>query len=160
MLCGCVGLTRGQLDALQTGGCRSVEAVCARTGAGSVCGGCVPLIRRMLAEPDAGPDAGPGAATPSGAAEDEVDLDVLEARLDELRHVDGARSLVGPGAGGRSLRIVGRTHAGRRPLFGQPDRADAVGRGDGDRHDGAHLRGADRAALARGEGPAGRRGAP
>ncbi|MBK9756387.1 MAG: DUF2236 domain-containing protein [Nannocystis sp.] len=50
----------------------------------------------MLAEPDAGPDAGPGAATPSGAAEDEVDLDVLEARLDELRHVDGARSLVGP----------------------------------------------------------------
>ena len=88
LLCACVGLQRGELDALQAGGCDTLAALCARTGAGSLCGGCLPLIRRLVDEPAA------DRAAP--AADDEVDLDALEARLDELRQVDTARSLVGP----------------------------------------------------------------
>ena len=86
LLCGCVGVTRADLHVLQKTGCNDVAAVCARTGAGSVCGGCVPLIRRLMTDPGA----------EAARASDEVDLAGLEASLDELRHVDGARSLVGP----------------------------------------------------------------
>lgn len=85
LLCGCVGVTRGEVDALPTSA-RTLEAVCARTGAGSVCGGCVPLLRRLLADP----------AAEAPAAADEVDLAALEERLDELRHVDGTLSVIGP----------------------------------------------------------------
>lgn len=106
LLCGCVGLTRGELGELQAAGCAAVEAVSARTGAGSVCGGCVPLIRRLLADP----------TSEAARASDEVDLAGLEASLDELRHVDGARSLVGPESMtwtvfGESVAILGGARA-------------------------------------------------
>ena len=106
LLCGCVGLTRADLKALQTTGCNEYQAVCARTGAGSVCGGCTPLIRRILSDP----------AAEAAKADDEVDLDGLEASLDELRHVDGARSLVGPDSAtwtvfGESVAILGGARA-------------------------------------------------
>ncbi|WAS91264.1 cyclic nucleotide-binding domain-containing protein [Nannocystis punicea] len=106
LLCGCVGLTRADLQVLQGTGCDSAEAVCARTGAGGVCGGCVPLVRRLLADP----------ATEAPAAADEVDLDGLEASLDAPRHVDGARSLVGPESAtwsvyGESVAILGGARA-------------------------------------------------
>ncbi len=106
LLCGCVGLTRGELGVLQAAGCAAVAAVSARTGAGTVCGGCVPLIRRLLADP----------ASEAARASDEVDLAGLEASLDELRHVDGARSLVGPESAtwtvfGESVAVLGGARA-------------------------------------------------
>ena len=87
LLCGCLGLTRAELDALPADDRGSVAAVCRRTGAGSVCGGCVPLIRRIVADPS---------AEAPRALPDEVDLAAFEARLDEQRHLDTSRSLVGP----------------------------------------------------------------
>ena len=86
LLCGCLGLTRADLDALPAEDRGSVEAVCVRTGAGRVCGGCVPLIRRLLVDP--------GAEAPRGA--DEVDVAGFEALLDERRNLDAQASLVGP----------------------------------------------------------------
>lgn len=90
LLCGCVGVTRRELTVLQGQGCASLEAVCARSGAGSVCGGCVPLLRRLLEDPTA------EHAPPKDRTRDEVDLESFEARIDELRHVDSASSLCGP----------------------------------------------------------------
>ena len=87
LLCGCLGLTRAELDALPADDRGSLAAVCRRTGAGSVCGGCVPLIRRIVADPSA--------EAPRGL-HDEVDLASFEARLDSQRHLDTSRSLVGP----------------------------------------------------------------
>ncbi|MDC0670489.1 oxygenase MpaB family protein [Nannocystis radixulma] len=106
LLCGCVGLTRADLQVLQGTGCNDVAAVCARTGAGGVCGGCVPLVRRLL--------AAHGSEAAAGA--DEVDLDGLESSLDELRHVDRSRSLVGPESAtwsvyGESVAILGGARA-------------------------------------------------
>jgi len=87
LVCGCVGLTRAELARLQTAGAADADAVGARCGAGTVCGGCAPLIRRLL-------DDGAGKAPARHA--DEVDLDAFEARLDGLRRVDTSRSLCGP----------------------------------------------------------------
>lgn len=87
LVCGCVGLTRADLTGLQTSGCTDVEKVGARCGAGTVCGGCVPLVRRLL-------DDAAGRAPERYA--DEVDLDAFEARLDGLRRVDTSLSLCGP----------------------------------------------------------------
>ncbi len=87
LLCGCLGLTRAGLDALPPDDRGSLEAVRRCTGAGSVCGGCVPLIRRIVTDPSA--------EAPRGLA-DEVDLAAFEARLDAQRHLDTSRSLVGP----------------------------------------------------------------
>ncbi|NPU92700.1 MAG: NAD(P)/FAD-dependent oxidoreductase [Gammaproteobacteria bacterium] len=46
-VCQCMGVTRGRLsDALEQG-CLSAEALSARTGAGTVCGSCKPLLRDL-----------------------------------------------------------------------------------------------------------------
>lgn len=103
LVCGCVGLTRAELARLQASGCGDLEAVGARCGAGGVCGGCVPLMRRLMAD-----GAGPGPER----YPDEVDLDAFEARLDGLRHVDTSRSLCGPET--VTWRVYGETVA----LFG------------------------------------------
>lgn len=56
-VCNCTGVTRGQLEAAPGRGCRSVEALCAETGAGSVCGSCRPLLSEL-----SGADALPAVA--------------------------------------------------------------------------------------------------
>lgn len=88
LLCGCVGLTRRDLSAAADAGCRGVEEVTTRTGAGSVCGSCVPLVRRLL-------DGAEETPAHSGRA-DEMSLDEFEARLDEVRDVDTRAALLGP----------------------------------------------------------------
>jgi CRP-like cAMP-binding protein/uncharacterized protein (DUF2236 family)/bacterioferritin-associated ferredoxin len=86
LVCGCLGLTRSDLEREQAAGCTSIAALTARTGAGGVCGGCVPLMQRLL-----------GTAQQTASAHpDEVDLDAFEARLDGLRHIDGTKSLSTP----------------------------------------------------------------
>jgi CRP-like cAMP-binding protein/uncharacterized protein (DUF2236 family)/bacterioferritin-associated ferredoxin len=85
LMCGCVGLTRGELAQVQASGGSTLALVRERTGAGSVCGGCVPLLQRVLV----------GDASGASYA-DEVDTEAFEVRLDGLRHVNTARSLLGP----------------------------------------------------------------
>lgn len=46
-VCQCTGVTRGQLSGALAQGCGTVEALCARTGAGGVCGSCRPLLARL-----------------------------------------------------------------------------------------------------------------
>ncbi|MGV3662885.1 MAG: FAD-dependent oxidoreductase [Prosthecobacter sp.] len=46
-ICQCTGVTRGRLSRALAEGCGTVEALCARTGAGSVCGSCRPLLARL-----------------------------------------------------------------------------------------------------------------
>jgi nitrite reductase (NADH) large subunit len=43
-VCHCTGITRGQLEAACQRGCASAQALSADTGAGTVCGGCKPLL--------------------------------------------------------------------------------------------------------------------
>ena len=47
-VCNCVGATRGQLTGAIAGGCMTLAALCDRTGAGSVCGSCRPLLGELL----------------------------------------------------------------------------------------------------------------
>ncbi|OYW76854.1 MAG: hypothetical protein B7Z37_06890 [Verrucomicrobia bacterium 12-59-8] len=46
-ICQCTGVTRGQLSSAVAQGCGTVESLCARTGAGGVCGSCRPLLARL-----------------------------------------------------------------------------------------------------------------
>lgn len=46
-VCQCTGVTRGQLSGAVAQGCATVEALCARTGAGTVCGSCRPLLAQL-----------------------------------------------------------------------------------------------------------------
>lgn len=55
-VCSCTGVTRGQLGEALTAGCRTVEALAARTGASTVCGSCRPLLSEL---------AGAGAPAPA-----------------------------------------------------------------------------------------------
>lgn len=90
LVCGCLGISRSDIEREQARGCGSIAELTARTGAGSVCGGCVPLMQRSFDRSfDGGLDA-------LGPRPDEVDLDAFEARLDGLRHIEGAQSLSTP----------------------------------------------------------------
>lgn len=46
-ICQCTGVTRGQLSCALAEGCATVEALSERTGAGSVCGSCRPLLANL-----------------------------------------------------------------------------------------------------------------
>ncbi|MCB9539617.1 MAG: cyclic nucleotide-binding domain-containing protein [Myxococcales bacterium] len=83
VVCGCVGVLARDLDALPAG-CSAAEVACA-TGAGTVCGGCRPLVERWVA----------GVEVPA-ALPDEVTPDAFEARLDALRQADTRHSLFAP----------------------------------------------------------------
>ena len=48
LVCGCLAVRRGALTRAESAGCFSVDAITARTGAGSVCGSCRPLIADYL----------------------------------------------------------------------------------------------------------------
>jgi len=90
LVCGCLGLSLRDIEREREHGCASVTELGARTGAGSVCGGCVPLLQRSF-------DADvPRLDAPSPGHPDEVDFDAFEARLDGLRHVEGVESLSTP----------------------------------------------------------------
>ena len=54
-ICQCTGVTRGVLSQAVAGGCVTVEALCARTGAGTVCGSCRPLLARICGSEPAVP---------------------------------------------------------------------------------------------------------
>jgi nitrite reductase (NADH) large subunit len=47
-VCNCTGVTRGRLSEAMAGGCNSVAALTARTGACGVCGSCRPLLESLL----------------------------------------------------------------------------------------------------------------
>jgi len=58
-VCNCTGVTRGQLGAAVAGGCCTVEALAARTGASTVCGSCRPLLAQLAGgKPATGPERG------------------------------------------------------------------------------------------------------
>jgi nitrite reductase (NADH) large subunit len=48
-VCGCMRVTRGVLSQAVSDGCTTVDEVCLRTGAGTMCGSCKPLIAELLA---------------------------------------------------------------------------------------------------------------
>jgi NADPH-dependent 2,4-dienoyl-CoA reductase/sulfur reductase-like enzyme/bacterioferritin-associated ferredoxin len=54
MVCGCLRVNRGTLSLAQLDGCATVDELCARTGAGTMCGSCKPLLAELLSG-DAGP---------------------------------------------------------------------------------------------------------
>jgi nitrite reductase (NADH) large subunit len=47
-ICNCTGVTRGQIADAVRAGCASVQACTAKTGAGSVCGSCRPLLHALI----------------------------------------------------------------------------------------------------------------
>lgn len=47
-LCNCTGVTCGQVRGAMAGGCSTPAEVSAQTGAGTVCGTCVPLLAEMI----------------------------------------------------------------------------------------------------------------
>jgi nitrite reductase (NADH) large subunit len=48
LVCGCLGVRRGALGEAERAGCITVEALSARTGAGTMCGSCKPLLADYL----------------------------------------------------------------------------------------------------------------
>ena len=48
VVCGCLRVTRGAIGQAITEGCVSVDEVCARTKAGTLCGSCKPLVAELL----------------------------------------------------------------------------------------------------------------
>ncbi|MDI1429867.1 FAD-dependent oxidoreductase [Polyangium sorediatum] len=50
IVCGCVRVTRGALALAIEGGCSSVEALGTKTGAGTLCGSCKPLLSELLGQ--------------------------------------------------------------------------------------------------------------
>lgn len=90
LVCGCLGLSVQDIEHERERGCTTVDDLRARTGAGAVCGGCVPLLRRAF------DDDAPRLDAPAPKHPDEVDFETFEARLDGLRHVDGKASLSSP----------------------------------------------------------------
>ncbi|TNF36750.1 MAG: NAD(P)/FAD-dependent oxidoreductase, partial [Gammaproteobacteria bacterium] len=47
-VCNCTGVTRGDLEKAEHAGARTVEQLCAATGASSVCGSCKPLLMNFV----------------------------------------------------------------------------------------------------------------
>jgi nitric-oxide synthase, bacterial len=52
ILCACVQVSRGRLKAALLNGSNSVENLSQETGAGNVCGGCIPRLKELLGRPD------------------------------------------------------------------------------------------------------------
>lgn len=48
LVCGCLRINRGTLSLAQMDGCATVDELCARTGAGTMCGSCKPLLAELL----------------------------------------------------------------------------------------------------------------
>src|SRR5512132_939255 len=48
LVCGCLRVNRGTLSLAQMDGCATVDELCARTGAGTMCGSCKPLLAELL----------------------------------------------------------------------------------------------------------------
>ncbi len=57
LVCNCERVSKGELEAAITTGARSIEALCAATGAGRVCGSCKPLLARLCGAETAAPPA-------------------------------------------------------------------------------------------------------
>ena len=60
VVCNCTGVTRGELSGCVGNGLVSVEALTRKTGAGSVCGSCKPLLGQLVGAPVAADTAGTG----------------------------------------------------------------------------------------------------
>lgn len=58
IVCNCMGVSRGKIGQVVDAGAGTVEQVCERTGASSVCGGCKPLVADLLGKK---PQPEPGA---------------------------------------------------------------------------------------------------
>jgi len=117
LLCGCTGLRRGALLNAQAQGCTSVDALCENTGAGTVCGACRPLLRRVWQ----------GERSPAPGA-DEVSPEAFEAALEEARSLDGVACIAAPGSA--TWRVTGEQVAllgGLRALLIQFAYGDAMG---------------------------------
>jgi NADPH-dependent 2,4-dienoyl-CoA reductase/sulfur reductase-like enzyme/bacterioferritin-associated ferredoxin len=66
LVCGCLRVNRGTLSQAQLDGCFTVEELCSRTGAGTMCGSCKPLIAELLGgSRDSVPPSMRGDAVPS-----------------------------------------------------------------------------------------------
>ncbi|WP_455235188.1 FAD-dependent oxidoreductase [Thiogranum longum] len=58
VVCQCTGVKRGALTQAVGAGHHSVEALCAATGASSVCGSCKPLLAELVGRPELEPEKG------------------------------------------------------------------------------------------------------
>jgi NAD(P)H-nitrite reductase large subunit len=58
VVCQCTGVTRGTLGAAIQAGHRSIEDLCAHTGAAGVCGSCKPLLAELAGDQPLAPEAG------------------------------------------------------------------------------------------------------
>lgn len=52
VICACMQVTRGTLRKSIQSGCDTCEKLCERTGAGSVCGACMPRLKELIGRPD------------------------------------------------------------------------------------------------------------
>jgi len=55
LVCGCLRVNRGTLTMAHLDGCSTVDELCARTGAGTMCGSCKPLLAELLGSRDSQP---------------------------------------------------------------------------------------------------------
>ena len=55
LVCGCLRVNRGTLTMAHLDGCVTVDELCARTGAGTMCGSCKPLLAELLGSRDSSP---------------------------------------------------------------------------------------------------------
>ena len=67
IVCGCLRVNRGTLSLAQLDGCATVDELCARTGAGTMCGSCKPLLAELL-----GGDTGPPSTVNTTVTRDSV----------------------------------------------------------------------------------------
>ncbi len=51
-ICACMSVTRGALRTVITEGCLTVDGIAEKTGATTVCGGCIPAVNEMLGRSD------------------------------------------------------------------------------------------------------------
>lgn len=72
IVCGCLRVNRGTLSLAQMDGCSTVDELCARTGAGTMCGSCKPLLAELLgsSRDSAPPTRDRDSAPPSGLGRD------------------------------------------------------------------------------------------
>lgn len=99
LVCGCLGVRRGSITEAELAGCATVDAISARTGAGSMCGSCRPLIADYLRR-DRAESIAPQALSARPPASDDDDDGAAEDPPETLRcHGDEAPpSTKAPGA--------------------------------------------------------------
>lgn len=93
LVCGCLRVNRGTLTMAHMDGCSTVDELCARTGAGTMCGSCKPLLAELLGSRDSAPSSRHDSEISSSLrGRDSAPPSVLSRDLASLRGREGAPS--------------------------------------------------------------------